>query len=394
MQTGYWQSLPALIQNGADLTGLFLLTALLTLSAWTCLRPQPVLRHRSPSAGQQHGFYLLLCALAPPLLMFASLACGLALLQKAQPLLAASALWKPYRTLTWLLYGLVGLQQLFALQRIAYGSAPRKGGMPLAASTLLLPLAMALGLLALERACLPQANMPHLYMAATALATISGIALWLPVQLLRSGTLRTPRAEPTLASTQELEELVQDDEPGRPAQALPTALSAAQEIELRLGEISLLLEQEKTEAEQASQHELLEQHEVRQASTIQQQVNEQKFLFESGLPCNLGLLVNGLIILDQPLDLRDHVRGDSLLHAALRNANRSLAQQLIEHGVDIGAANWAGVSARACTQDPDMLALLDTVAGHGDRAGDAITAPGGPVNTQEAPLGIPQRDQP
>ena len=360
MQTGFRQSLPTLLQNGADLTGLCLLTALLAISAWTCLRPQPVLRHGSPSDGQRYGFYLLLCALAAPLLMFASLACGLALLQKAQPLLAASALWKPYRTLIWLLYGLVGLQQLFALQRIGYRSALRKPGLPLEASALLLlPLTMALGLLALDRAWLQHAGMPRIFMAAAALAAVSGITLWLPVQWLGSGTLRQPRADPAPSSAREPGDL----KPGARANALPTALSSAQEIELRLGEITQLLEQENTGAEQAGQRELLEQHAVQQASTIQQQVNEQKFLFESGLPCNLGLLVNGLIILDQPLDLRDHVRGDSLLHAALRNADRSLAERLIENGVDIGAANWAGVSARACTQDPGMLELLDTSLG-------------------------------
>lgn len=95
---------------------------------------------------------------------------------------------------------------------------------------------------------------------------------------------------------------------------------------------------------------------------MQQRVNEQKFLFESGLPCKLGMLVNGLIILDQPLDLRDHVRGDSLLHAPLREGNNSLAQKLVENGVDVGAVNWAGFSAHPCTQDAAVLELLDTVA--------------------------------
>ena len=106
----------------------------------------------------------------------------------------------------------------------------------------------------------------------------------------------------------------------------------------------------------------MDKHEVMQASTMPQRVNEQKCLFESGLPCNHGMLVNGLIILDQPLDLRDHLRGDSRLHAALRECNNSLAQTLVENGVDVGAVNWAGVSAHPCTQDAAMLELLDTVA--------------------------------
>ena len=97
-------------------------------------------------------------------------------------------------------------------------------------------------------------------------------------------------------------------------------------------------------------------------SSIQQQVHEQKFLFESGLPCNLGMLVNGLIILDQPLDLRDHVRGDSLLHAAVRDGRLLLAQQLIDNGAPLDAVNWAGVAPRACSQDPAMLELLDAAA--------------------------------
>jgi DNA-binding transcriptional MerR regulator len=357
MQTGFGQSLIKLLQDGADATGLGLLAVLLAVSAWTCLR------QGRPSGGQKHGTYLLLCAFAAPLLMFASLACGLALAQEAQSLPMASALWKQYRTLTWLLNGLVGLQQLYALQRLAYWPAaqPRRV-LPLAAGAMLLPLAMALGLLALDRACLQQAGMPAMAKALAALSSIGGILLWLPAQLMTVRNERHHRNEPMLTPGQDNDMLPQS---AAQADVLPTALSTAQEIEMRLGEIAQLLEQEQTqqtEAEHASQRALLQEHEEIQASTMQQQVNEQKFLFESGLPCKLGMLVNGLIILDQPLDLRDHVRGDSLLHAALREGNNALAQQLVENGVDIAAVNWAGVSARACTQDAAMRELLDTVA--------------------------------
>jgi hypothetical protein len=133
-------------------------------------------------------------------------------------------------------------------------------------------------------------------------------------------------------------------------------------MERRLDELSALLEQEKHEAELASQRELLEKDAALHEPTIQQQVHEQKFLFESGLPCNLGMLVNGLIILNQPLDLRDHVRGDSLLHAAVRNGKHLLAQHLIDNGAPLAAVNWAGLTPRACAQDPTMLELLDAVA--------------------------------
>jgi hypothetical protein len=133
-------------------------------------------------------------------------------------------------------------------------------------------------------------------------------------------------------------------------------------MERQLEELSALLEQEKRAAEQASQRELLEKDEALHGSTIQQQVREQKFLFESGLPCNLGMLVNGLVILDQPLDLRDHVRGDSLLHAVVRDGRLLLAQQLIDNGAQLSAVNWAGVTPRACTQDPAMTELLDAAA--------------------------------
>lgn len=45
--------------------------------------------------------------------------------------------------------------------------------------------------------------------------------------------------------------------PGAPADVLPTALSTAQEIELRLGKIAQLLEQEQTQAEHARQYAVL-----------------------------------------------------------------------------------------------------------------------------------------
>jgi hypothetical protein len=362
-QTGGWQSMTAVL-HGADLTGLCLLTALLAVSAWTCLRPPPVLRHSRPSAAQTFGFYLLLCAIAAPLLMFASLASGLGQLQKTQPLLAASSHWQPYRTLLWMLYGVVGLQQLFALQRLGFWPAPRTPRlMPLATTALvLLPLAMALGLLALDRFYFRQQGMPHDMVATAAIASISGIALWLPAQMMASRTQASHRAAPGLAAAMpagyETEAAMPVADPGSQA----TTLNTAQEMERQLNELSALLEQEKRESELASQRELLEKEEALHGSTIQQQVHEQKFLFESGLPCNLGMLVNGLVILDQPMDLRDHVRGDSLLHAAVRDTQYLLAQSLIDNGAPLDAVNWAGLTPRACTQDPVMLELLDAAA--------------------------------
>jgi hypothetical protein len=364
MLTGAPQSMFTLLLNGADLTGLCLLTAVLAISAWTCLRPQPVLRHARPSASETFGFYLMLCAIAAPLLMYVTLAAGLSLLQQTRPLLAASAQWKSYRTLLWMLYGLVGLQQLFALQRLGFWPAPRmRRLMPLAITALvLLPLAMALALLALDRFYFQHDGMPHAFIAAAALASISGILLWLPAQSMASRVEPKRRAEPDLAIAPQPDNPAQGAMPATDAGGLPGQLSAAQEMERQLDELSALLEQEKRDAELASQRELLEKDEALRESTIQQQVHEQKFLFESGLPCNLGMLVNGLIILDQPLDLRDHVRGDSLLHAIVRDGKLLLAQHLIDNGAPLAALNWAGLTPRACTQDPAMLELLDAAA--------------------------------
>jgi hypothetical protein len=363
MQTGDWKSMITLQLHGADLTGLCLLAALLAISAWTCLRPQPVLRQARPPAGQTFGFYLLVCAIAAPLLMYASLASGLGSLQQAQPQLPDSAQWKPYRAILWMLYGLVGLQQLFALQRLGFWPAPKaRRLLPLAATALvLLPLAMTFGLLALDRFYFQHDGMPHAFIATAALASISGVLLWLPAQIMASRTRPERQAEPALAAA---------PEPGPAQVAMPAAgaselsgrLSSTQEMVRHLDELSALLEQEKRDAEQASHRELLEKDAALQETTIQQQVHEQKFLFESGLPCNLGMLVNGLIILDQPLELRDHVRGDSLLHAVVRDGKQLLAQQLIDNGAPLAAVNWAGLSPRACTQDPAMLALLDAAA--------------------------------
>ena len=354
----------ALQLHRADLTGLCLLTVLLAVSAWTCLRPQPVLRQTRPSAGQTFGFYLLLCAIAAPLLMYASLASGLGMLQQAQPQLPDSAQWKPYRTMLWVLYGLVGLQQLFALQRLGFLPAPRvRRLLPLTATALvLLPLAMAFGLLALDRFYFQHDGMPHAYIAIAALASISGVLLWLPAQMIASRMAPEHRAEPPLPAAPEPGRAAQVATPAADAGEFSARLSSAQEMERQLGELSALLEQEKREAEQARHRELLEKDAALQETTIQQQVHEQKFLFESGLPCNLGMLVNGLIILDQLLDLRDHVRGDSLLHAVVRDGKHLLAQQLIDNGAPLAAVNWAGLSPRACTQDPAMLALLDAAA--------------------------------
>jgi hypothetical protein len=357
MESGGWQAMTTTLLHGAGLTGLCMLTALLAISAWTCLRPQPVQRQIRPSAGQTFGFYLLLCAIAAPLLMFASLALGLSLLQQAQPQLAASSQWRPYRTMLWLLYGVIGLQQLFAIQRLGFWPAPRtRRLMPLASTGLvLIPLSMALGLLALNQLSFRQGGMPHAFVAAAALAAVSGILLWLPVQMLASRIQPEQRAEPALDAAPDTVSATGADAHSRP-------LTSTQEMERQLEELSALLEQEKLAAEQASHRELLEQDEVLQGSTIQQQVHEQRFLFESGLPCNLGTLVNGLIILDQPLDLRDHVRGDSLLHAVVRDGKPLLAQHLIDNGAPLDATNWAGLAPRACTQDAAMLELLDAAA--------------------------------
>ncbi len=366
MRVDGWAAMIALLRNGADLTGLCLLTALLAISAWTCLRPQPVPRQSRPAAGQTFGFYLLLCAIAAPLLMFASLALGLGLLQKAQPLAAASMHWKPYRSLLWVLYGLVGAQQLFALQRLGFWPASSTRRLaPLAITALLLiPLAMAAGLLALDRFYSQQPGLPNAAVLAAALAAVSGILLWLPAQLLATRGDTAPGAEPASPGASA------HDHPSQAAAAPATQpdglagrFDSAREMERQLNELAALLEQEKREAEHHSHRELLEKDKALQETTIQQQVHEQKFLFESGLPCNLGTLVNGLIILDQPLDLRDHVRGDSLLHAVVRDGRHLLAQQLIDNGAPLATLNWAGLPPRACTHDPAMLDLLDAAAG-------------------------------
>jgi hypothetical protein len=364
MQTGAWKSMITLQLHGLDLTGLCLLAALLAVSAWTCLRPQPVLRQARPAAGQTFGFYLLLCAIAAPLLMYASLTSGLGMLQQAQPQLPDSAQWRPYRTMLWMLYGLVGLQQLFALQRLGFWPAPKaRRLLPLASTALvLLPLAMAFGLLALDRFYFRHDAMPHAFIAMAALASISGVLLWLPAQMMAFRTAPERQAEPAIAPAPGPGSAAPVAMPAADAGELSARLTSAQEMERQLEELSALLEQENREAEQASHQELLEKDAALQETSIQQQVHEQKFLFESGLPCNLGMLVNGLIILDQPLDLRDHVRGDSLLHAAVRDGRHLLAQHLIDNGAPLAAVNWAGLSPRACTQDPAMLASLDAAA--------------------------------
>jgi hypothetical protein len=143
-----------------------------------------------------------------------------------------------------------------------------------------------------------------------------------------------------------------DEGAAKEGQAAP---SAAQEMESRLQEIAAMLEQEKSAAEQQQRA----KDEILYASAMRQQVNSQKFLFESGLPCNLAMLVNGLIILDLPLDMHDHVRGDTLLHAAVRNGDIPLVRQLLDHGVSVSAPNWAGLSARAGAQNAEIEALLD-----------------------------------
>jgi hypothetical protein len=350
-----WASAPSLIIAGSDLAGLCMLTGLLAVSAWYCLSPPPVLRHTPPSAGQRHGILLALCALAAPLLLFACLAGALALAQQAgTPLPAAH----PARLLVWALYAAIGLAQLFALQRLAYWPAPRlRRLMPLAASALLLlPLATGVALLALEHRFLASGSMPGTAIAAAAGAAVSGILLWLPVQWSSSIAADTGsgRTEPVLASadTAAILQPAMDDGVEEEGKA---ARSAAQEMESRLQEIAAMLEHEKSAAEQQQRA----KDEIQYASAMRQQVNSQKFLFESGLPCNLAMLVNGLIILDLPLDLHDHVRGDTLLHAAVRDGDAALVRQLLDHGVSVSAPNWAGLSARAGAQDAEIQALLD-----------------------------------
>ena len=361
MQTGASHSMSMLLQ-GADLTGICLLAALLAIGAWTCLRPQPLQRGAGPAAAGTPGIYLLLCAMVAPLLMFAALGFGLGLLQTTQPQLLTWGQWHPYRSMLWTLFGIVGLQQLFALQRLGFWPASQARRLaPLASTALvLLPLAMASGLLALGRTMLPYDGLPPAVVAAAALGSASGILLWLPARIIASGIQAPRRAEPGLAGAPAAGMPAQDSVPA--AGGNPAPLSSAQEMERHLDELAALLDQEKRLAEQASQRELLERDQALNDSSIQQQVHEQKFLFESGLPCNLGMLVNGLIILDQPLDLRDHVRGDSLLHAAVRDGRLLLAQQLIDNGAPLDAVNWAGVAPRACSQDPAMLELLDAAA--------------------------------
>jgi ankyrin repeat protein len=53
------------------------------------------------------------------------------------------------------------------------------------------------------------------------------------------------------------------------------------------------------------------------------------------------------------------VRGDTLLHAAVRDGDVALVRQLLDHGISVAAPNWAGLSARAGAQDAEIQALLD-----------------------------------
>lgn len=348
-----WASLPSLIVAGSDLAGLCMLTALLVASAWCCLSPPPTLRHLAPSAGQQHGILLALCALTAPLLMFASLAGGLALTQQAGTAAAPS---HPAPLLVWCLYAAIGLAQLFALQRLAYWPAPiMRRLLPLAASALLLlPLATALALMALAHRYLALDSMPHIAIAVAAGAAVSGILLWLPVQWLSCvpADAALARSEPVMAPA---EPAAAQAAMEPTAAATSAARSSAEEMEARLREIAALLEQEQHADEQQQRA----KDEIQYASAMRQQVNSQKFLFESGLPCNLAMLVNGLILLDLPLDIHDHVRGDTLLHAAVREGDAALVRHLLDHGASISAVNWAGLNARAGTQDAAMQALLD-----------------------------------
>jgi len=350
-----WTSAPSLILAGIDLTGLCMLTGVLAASAWYCLSPPPVLRHTAPSAGQRHGVLLALCALAAPLLLFASMAGALALAQQAGTALPAS---HPARLLAWGLYAAIGLAQLFALQRLAYWPAPRLPRMmPLAASALLLlPLATGTALLALEHRLLAPGSMPGMAIAIAAGAAVSGILLWLPVQWRNCIPAEADggRSEPAMASAETAAAPLPaaDDDAAERGQAVR---SAAQEMESRLQEIAAMLEQENS----ALDEERHARDEIQYASAMKQQVNSQKFLFESGLPCNLAMLVNGLIILDLPLDMHDHVRGDTLLHAAVREGDAALVRQLLDHGVSVSAPNWAGLSARASAEDAEIQALLE-----------------------------------
>lgn len=350
-----WALAPSLILAGTDLTALCMLTAVLAVSAWYCLSPPPLLRHTAPSAGQRHGILLVLCALVAPLLLFACLAAGMALAQQAGIALAAS---HAARLMVWGLYVVIGLAQLFALQRLAYWPAPRlRRLMPLAASALLLlPLATGVALLALADRLLSPGGMPGMLIAAAAGASVSGILLWLPVQWRNCipADAGAGRTEPVMASAETATVPQASVDGGLAGQGQP-ARSAAQEMESRLQEIAAMLEQEKSAAEQ----ERLAQDEIQYASAMKQQVNSQKFLFESGLPCNLAMLVNGLIILDLPLDMHDHVRGDTLLHAAVRDGDVALVRQLLEHGINVSAPNWAGLSARAGAENAEIQSLLD-----------------------------------
>lgn len=329
--------LPSAIASGMDWAGWCALTLLLAVSAWTCLAPRP----GASSAGQRQYLWLAFCALCAPLLMCASLASAYGLMQQAgQPLPEAARLWP------WSLLAALGLAQLFALQRLAFWPLPqRRRLLPLAVSALaLLPLATGLALLALEHRFMPPGSMPRIPIAASAGAAVSGILLWLPAQWLacRSTVDAGLGSKPMLA---------QVAEPVRTG----VGLSPAQEMESRLQEVSALLEQEKSATEDA----LRSQDEMLYAAAMRQQVHSQKFLFESGLPCNLAMLVNGLIILDLPLDIHDHVRGDTLLHVAVREGDAALVRQLLDNGISAAALNWAGESARAGVQDASIAALLE-----------------------------------
>jgi hypothetical protein len=360
----------SLLRSGAGLPGLCMLAALLVISGWYCLKPQPwsqsASRAKSDAAHlrQPPRFYVLLCMLPAPALMFVSLASGLALLQQAYPAALEQAGWKHYLALVWLLYGVIGLQQLFALQRMALQASPqRRRFMPLAASALvLLPAAMALSLLALDHVYFGGAGKPRAPWAGATAASITGLVPWLlmqaPARAAGHGKTADAAREPDFASVAE-----QARQQKTSPVAVPAALEPTEKVEFCVPEISPLPAQDQQDKDTPpagkDEDEALKQNEVLLSSSIREKVSEQRFLFESGLPCNLGVLVHGLVILDQTLDLRDHVRGDTLLHAAVRKGDGQLMRFLIENGADVSAVNWSGLRARASTQDVELQKILD-----------------------------------
>jgi hypothetical protein len=155
------------------------------------------------------------------------------------------------------------------------------------------------------------------------------------------------------------------------AEALPAAgaeRNSGDDIEAGLQEIAQLLGTEyqpKTAArpDLDLQMKSLEQQDLMDdeiSPLVLQHVNQQKSLFEKGMPFNISALVNGLVILNKPVDLHDAATGNTLLHLAVKSGDADLVRTLLESGADAAALNNDGLTAQDLTEDPALRAQLLT----------------------------------